>query len=289
MKKYFGEVLVIFSSFFYASYGIFTKQLDDYVGGFAASFLRSVLVVIVLLPFWLLSKKYEPLNFSKNYVYIAGLIVFSFFIWGPLFYAVNKIGVGLSLSINYSAILIFVYLLGAIIFHENLSSVKIGALLFSILGIFLVYYSDYSNLDFLAIFFAILSGFGTAGNIAIVKKLPYNSLQNTLVLWSTSVIANLIMSMMFKQKLPSLSNHKVYWYLLGFAIVSILATYSLNIALKIVQVQIAGILGVLEIVFSVIFGVFLFHENIKPVAYVGIILIIIASILPFTVKDRTSS
>src|ERR1700741_2496517 len=101
-KKYtapLGASLVVLSSFFYATYGIWTKLMGDFFGGYTASALRSVLVLLILLPIALVYRKLEPLNLKQNWRYIAGMLVASLFTWGPLYYAILHAGVGISLAI----------------------------------------------------------------------------------------------------------------------------------------------------------------------------------------------
>jgi drug/metabolite transporter (DMT)-like permease len=45
-----GASLIAVSSFFYASYGIWTKLMGDFFGGYTASGLRSTLVILLILP-----------------------------------------------------------------------------------------------------------------------------------------------------------------------------------------------------------------------------------------------
>lgn len=77
-----GAGLVILSSFFYASYGIWTKLMGNFFGGYSASALRSVVVLLILVPAALILRKFEPLNLKKNWLYILGITAASFFCMG---------------------------------------------------------------------------------------------------------------------------------------------------------------------------------------------------------------
>src|SRR5437868_7048806 len=108
-KKYsapLGASLVVLSSVFYASYGIWTKLMGNFFQGYTASALRSVLVLLILLPIALYYRQLEPLRLKQNWRYIAGMVMASFFTWGPLYYAILHAGVGVSLAIAYANIVI---------------------------------------------------------------------------------------------------------------------------------------------------------------------------------------
>lgn len=252
--------------------------------GFSASFLRSVFVLIILIPWWLLARKRESLNLKENYLWIIGLLAFSMAIWGPLYYAFNMIGIGFTLALATSSMIVWVFIFSFIFLKEKLNLYKASAILLAILGIFFVYYSDRLKIDSLGVFLALLSGLGYGGNIVCMKKLTYNTTQSNLVLWSTSFVSNLFMLLIIGEDFPDMRLGKEYLYLLGFALVSILANQLMIASLKLVEAQIVSILSVLEIVFAACFGIIFFNENINIIGFFGMGLIMLAAILPSYVK-----
>ena len=77
-KKFFaplGASLVVLSSFFYASYGIWTKLMGNFFDGYTASALRSVLVVLILALITVYYHKFEPLHLRQNWKYISEAII----------------------------------------------------------------------------------------------------------------------------------------------------------------------------------------------------------------------
>jgi drug/metabolite transporter (DMT)-like permease len=275
-----GSSLVIGSSFFYASYGIWTKLIGDAFSGYSASALRSVIVVLLLLPIALITKKVEPLNLRHNYKATLGLIVFSCMIWGPLYYAVLKAGVGIALTVSYVSIVIGSFIFGYIFNKESLTKIKVASLILGILGLSLIYSPQAGDAKALAIIAAIVAGLATAANTIIIKKVDYGPTQSTLLMWYTSIVANLFMATVLKESLH-VGSAINYLYLTLFAISSILATLMLVKAVKIMDVSIAGILGLTEIVFGVLFGLMFFNEHLNLSQILGIIIIIGACALPY--------
>lgn len=183
-----GASLIVLSSFFYASYGIWTKLMGDFFQGYTASALRSVLVLLMLLPLAVWYHHLQSLQLKQNWRYVTGMIIASLFTWGPLYYAILHAGVGLSLAVSYA-------------------SIVIGSFLFG---------------------------------------------------W-----------------------HAPWLYLICFAIASVIASWSLVKGVKLIDAGVAGILGLLEIVFGVLFGVILFQERPTTSALLGMVIIIGAAAIPY--------
>ena len=77
-----GASLVVLSSLFYASYGIWTKLMGNFFQGYTASALRSVLVLLILLPIAIFYRHLEPIKLRQNWRYIVGMTVASLFYMG---------------------------------------------------------------------------------------------------------------------------------------------------------------------------------------------------------------
>lgn len=276
-----GALLAVASSFFYASYGIWTKLIGDSWGdGYAVSALRSIIVVLILLHLALIFKKTQPLNLKRNYKSILGMIVFSCLIWGPLYYAILESGVGIGLTVAYVSIVIGGFIFGWIFNQEHFTKLKLISLLMGSAGLVLIYYSQVGTIKILPILAAIISGLATSANTSIVKNINYSSTQSTLVLWYTSIIANLSMAFILKES-PPVGSAVNYLYLILFATSSILATLMLVRAVKMIELGLAGILGLTEIVFAVLLGVLLFDEGFSIQQFIGILIIMLACSLQY--------
>ncbi len=88
-SKHFGPGLIILSSLFYASYGIWIVLLGNSFSGYTASAVRSMITLIIVLVIMFFTKAREPLQLHINGRYIFGMFVSSFFIWGPRLLAIQ--------------------------------------------------------------------------------------------------------------------------------------------------------------------------------------------------------
>ncbi|HEX9804370.1 MAG TPA: hypothetical protein VGA67_01705, partial [Candidatus Dojkabacteria bacterium] len=48
-----------------------------------------------------------------------------------------------------------------------------------------------------------------------------------------------------------------------------------------IEAGLAGIIGLMEIVFGIFFGIVLFNESIGSVTLLGVVIILVASIIPY--------
>ena len=276
-----GASLVILSSFFYASYGIWTKLMGDFFEGYTASALRSVLVLAMLLPIAFFYRHFEPVRIRQNWRYILGMFIASLFTWGPLYYAILHAGIGISLAISYASIVIGAFFFGWLFGRERFTKDKAISALLGIVGLGLIFTPSIGHLGWLALLGALVSGLSAGANTVFSKQIRYNATQSTIVLWVTSVVANFIMAAIVQEAWPVIGWHVEWLHLVFFAVASVIASWSLVKGVKLIDAGAAGILGLMEIVFGVLFGVLLFHERPSFVALIGMAVIIVAAAIPY--------
>lgn len=284
-----GASFIVLSSFFYASYGIWTKLLGDFFDGYVASALRSILVVLILIPIAFCYRKFEPLHLRKNWLQISGLLLTSLFTWGPFYFAILHSGVGISLTINYAGIVIGMLFFGWLLAGEQFSKEKLISALLGILGLALIFSPTVSGFGGIALAAALLSGLSSGANGVFAKQIHYNSTQATILVWVTSIFANMLMAFVLGKSYPVFSHQIEWFYLALFALVSIVASWSFVRGVKLIDAGVAGILGLLEIVFGVVFGVLIFHERPSIIALMGMVLIIFAAAIPYLKNSKVES
>jgi drug/metabolite transporter (DMT)-like permease len=279
-----GASLVVLSSLFYASYGIWTKLMGDFFDGYMASALRSVVVLFTLVPIAILYRQWEPIDWKHNARYLLGMLLSALLIWGPLYYAILHAGVGLSLAINYASLVIGAFFFGRLITKERLTRDKLLSAALGLIGLYLVFSPSVASLGWLALIAAAVSGLSGAANMVMAKQISYSTTQSAIAVWTTSVIANAFMAFIFSDPIPVIGWHIQWLYLVIFALASVIASWTLIKGVKLIDASIAGILGLLEIVFGVAFGALFFGERIGSIALLGVLIIIASAALPY-LKD----
>lgn len=254
--------------------------MGNFFGGYYASAWRSVVVLAILIPLSAIFARLEPVNWKVNRRYLLAMTVSSMFTWGPLYYAILHAGIGISIAINYASIVIGMLFLGWMLYGEKFTKDKILAVFLGIVGLALVFSPSVKALGWLALIGASVSGFSVATNMIITKKLSYSPTQATIYLWLTSVVANFIMAVVLHEHAPVFGLHIQWLYLVFFALASIAASWSFVKGLRYVEAGVAGILGLLEVVFGIIFGILFFNEHPANLALLGVAVILLSVAIP---------
>jgi len=286
-KKYkapLGASLVVLSSVFYASYGVWTKLMGNFFDGYTASAYRSLLVLLFLLPIAFVGRSLQPLRLKQNWRYIAGLVIASLLVWGPIYYAILHAGIGISTTINYASIVIGQFFFGWLFAGERFTRDKAISAGLGFVGLIIIFSPSIQTIGWLALSAAAISGLCIGANTVFAKKIHYNATQSTIVLWISSVVANFFMAFVLHRPAPDFGWHIEWLYLVLFAIASLVASWSMVSGVKLIDAGAAGVLGLLEVVFGVLFGVIFFHERPGIVVLAGVIVILAAAAIPY-VKD----
>lgn len=283
-----GASLVVLSSFFYASYGIWTKLMGDFFQGYTASALRCILVVAILLPAAITLRQLQPVNLRANWRYMVGILIASSCTWGPLYYAILHAGVGISLAVNYASYVIGSFLFGRLFAGERLTGDKLLSGALGIVGLGLIFVPTFSHAGGLALAGAVVAGLSAGASTLFAKLIHYNSTQSTLALWSVSIASNAVMAFVLKEHAPPTGWHIQWLYLLCFAVASVVASWAFVKGVKLIDVGAAGVLGLLEIVFGVLFGFIFFKEHPSAPALGGVCVVILAAAIPY-IKDYNAA
>ncbi len=283
-----GASLIVLASFFYASYGVWTKLMGDFFEGYTASALRSVLVLLMLAPIALAYHQLQPLKLQQNWRYLLGLFVTALFTWGPLYYSILHAGIGISLTVNYASIMIGAFLFGRLFGGERFTKDKALSAVLGLAGLCLIFTPSTSNSGWLPLIAAMVSGLSVGAVMVISRQIQYNATQTTLALWVTSALSSGVMAFVVREQMPQIGFHIEWLHLVFFAIASVTASWALVRGLKLVDAGAAGLLGLLEIVFGVVFGAVLFHERPGLLVLIGVIVIIVAAAIPY-IKDYDRS
>jgi drug/metabolite transporter (DMT)-like permease len=238
----------------------------------------------MLLPLALLYRQLGPVDWKRNWPYLLGMVLTSTLVWGPLYYAILRAGVGISLAINYASIVIGMFLFGWLFAREKFTRDKLLSTVLGLVGLWLIFAPSVAGLGWLALGAALVSGLSSAANSIFAKKVPYNATQTTIMVWIGSVVANVPMAFILGEHAPAVGWHIEWLHVAFFAVASVVSSWLFVKGLKLIEAGAAGILGLLEIVFGVLFGVLLFSESIDRLAIFGMAGIIAAAAIPY-LKD----
>jgi drug/metabolite transporter (DMT)-like permease len=287
MKKLKGILYTITSAVAFGIMPILAKIA--YSGGtnaFTLVFLRAFFAVFILLGYFLFNKIDFKIN-NEQVKSIALLGLGYTFTTLTLFISYNYVSVGLATTLHF-IYPILVTVVSIILFKEKICIIKIFALLFSAVGIFLLIGKGDTNLSFKGIFLALLSGVFYSYyilGIAHSKIKELNSFVLTFYL-STAAVIYLLSTGIVTNNLSF--NMQSYSWIISIIIAlltSIIAVTLFQMGIKIIGPSNASILSTFEPIVSIILGVLILHENITIKILLGSIFIIM-SVIIITISEK---
>ncbi len=277
-----GPLFVFASALLFGSYGVWAVLLGSGFGVFFQGYVRSFLVLLILVPIAVFRKAWKPLDRGdwRAYAWCCGFGVFT---QAPLYYAFQHSGVGISSLMFFSALLITSYIVGFAMMKERATTVKVVSLFLAIAGLAFTFFKSVEIYSLAALLLAALNGVASGGEVATTKLVPkkFSALQTSILIWGSIFVTHLIASFIAgeTQVVPALDIH--WLAMLGFTAAGLLAFWLVIEGFKYVEASIGGLIGLLEVVAAIAFGVLVFHERITWPILIGSLLIIAAAALPY--------
>lgn len=287
-KALLGYLMILCSAVFFASYGIWAKLIGTDFGIFFQGWVRSALVLLILIPLVMVTKQWKSLTASQRKRILLP-VGFGVFTQVPIYYAYINMDIGTTNLIFFATVAMTSYIVGMTIFKEKLTAIKMISLLLAFLGLLIIFGFSLATFSLLAMLMAAVNGIASGGEVATTKKVTQelSSLQVSIYVWIGILITHLPLSILLgeKQLLPSLT---LPWFAMGmFSIAGLLAFWLVIEGFKYVDASIGGLIGLSEIIFSILFGVLFFQEKISVSILFGGILILLSGMLP-DLADITS-
>lgn len=234
--------------------------------------------------------------FKKTHFKISRKEFFSLFLMALLFSASS---ITLFASFKYMAsgiacTILFVYpimvaVISAVCFRERLSKTAIIAMFITLSGIFVLNGGISGELNPTGVSLVLLSALVYAiyivlvKNLSVVKHMKYDKLSFYVMLLGLSVF---IFNLKFCTELQPIENWKVLGYALALALFpTIISLETINIAIRLIGPTKTAILGALEPLTAICFGLLFFHEVLTVNRSIGIILVLSGVVL-IILRDR---
>ncbi|MDO8497351.1 MAG: DMT family transporter [bacterium] len=277
-----GSIALITAALFYGFYGIFSRLIGSSFGNFNQSWIRNV-IVVVLITFVIIINKTKLISFQKKDIkWIILWFMSGSWLTVLTFIAFNNLPIGTTYLVLYSAMIISGFLSGAVFFKEKITSLKMVSLILSLVGLFIIYRFSISPDKFFYVFLVLISGFMIGIWNTISKKFSDHYHNNQIVLMDavSTVIAVFIGSIIFKERLPQ-TILSISWVWIGlYAVIQTLNVGLIVYGFKNVEAQIGSTILPIEIIFATFFAYLIFHEVPGPLLFIGGVFIILAAIIP---------
>jgi len=284
-KENYGYLIIILSALMFGSYGVWSRLMGDSFDSFFQGWTRALIILILLVPFAIWKKEIVKIK-KEDRKWVIVFMVFTSFTQAPLYYAFNHLDIGLASLLFFVSMFLTMNVIGLIFYNEKVTIIKIISSLFAILGMYIIFSFSISSFAIFAVMMAILNGIASGGEIAFSKKLSnkYSPLYLIIISWAIILISNGVISVIIgeNQVMPSFASP--WFWQVCYSIAGLFAFWFAIIGIKHINIGIGALLGLLEIVFSILLGIIIFKEILSTKVIIGAILIIIAAALPHLVK-----
>jgi drug/metabolite transporter (DMT)-like permease len=280
-----GMSLILVSALMFGSYGIWSRLMGQDFGVFYQGWTRALIIVLILFPFLHFRKEIVKIDRS-DWKWLTVYMVFTSLTQAPIFYAFNHMDIGSATLLFFVTMLLTMYVVGFAFLGERFTKVKIVSFGLALVGMYLVFSFSLATFTLLAALMAILNGIASGGEVYFSKKIygKYYAQYLTWLSWLMIIPTNGIASVLVgeTQHLPSLDI--VWLYQLGYVTAGIIGFWAVIEGLKYIESSIGGLLGLLEIIFSITFGILIFKEVLTERIIIGGLVVIFASALPHLVS-----
>lgn len=159
---------------------------------------------------------------------------------------------------------------------------KSGLFFLAVFGLFVTFGLSLSLFSVSAMLLAAVNGIASGGEIATSKKstMHYSSLQITAYSWIFILLTHFPISLMNGEQQLTPAFNLEWLAMLGYAASGLGGFWLVIEGFKHVDASIGGLIGLLEIIFSFLFGVFLFDDHITLAVLLGGIIILLSAVLP---------
>ncbi|MDB4939596.1 MAG: hypothetical protein JWO40_21 [Candidatus Doudnabacteria bacterium] len=279
--KNIGNLLVLLSALMFGSYGVWSRLIGPSMDSFFQGWTRALIILVLLAPIVLIRKEIVEIK-PEDRKWVAVFLVFTSLTQAPLFYAFNHMDIGTASLLFFVSMFLTMNLIGAVFLKEKFTAIKSWSAVLAVIGMYLIFSFSISHFIAFAAAMAVLNGIASGGEIAFSKKLTgdYSPLYVVCLSWGIILVTNLIVSLVIKERQISLSFSMPWFWQLCYSVASLLGFWLVIAGFKYIDASIGALLGLLEIVFSIIFGIWIFNESLTVSVVVGGLLIIVAAALP---------
>jgi drug/metabolite transporter (DMT)-like permease len=248
---------------------------------FYQAWVRSIVVMMLMLPFMIASKSFRRIE-RADWLHVGIYLLFCVFTQVPLYYAFNNAPIGTVQLIFYSLFIITAYTVGRVYLGEQITRIKILAMVLAFVGMAVIFGASVFMFAPVGLALAALNGVASGGEISSSKRVSEKYPPSLLVFlgWMCTLVTHLPLSLLLgeTQRAPQLS--RPWLWLAVYSVVNAAAFWLSIVGFRQVDASIGSLIGLMEAVFSVLFGAIIFSEGLSWGVILGGALIMLAATLP---------
>ncbi len=276
-----GYALVLASALLFGTYGVWSRLMGDTFPPFYQAWVRSILIILIMLPFMLATKSFRKIK-REDWPALSVFIGFCVFTQVPIYYAFNHAPIGAVQLIFYSMFVITAYIVGRFYLGEKITKIKLLSMALAFVGLALVFGSAVIAFAPLGLALAMLNGIASGGEVSSSKKIESKYTPALVVFWGWvfTLVTHLPLSLLLGEQQIGVHFDRAWLWLLVYSVVNAAAFWLVIVGFRYVDASVGSLIGLMEVVFGVLFGAIIFHEVLDWTVYVGGLIILIAVMLP---------
>lgn len=265
------------ATFLYGFFGIILRYVGYSLPLFYQNWTREVVAVLLLaLTYrqWThIHRKDWPWIIARSLSGIAAFLLF--------FTAVNAMKISITYFIFYSGLIVGGFILGKLLFHEDVTRLRIASLLLAFLGLGFVYGFSVDAPNPVMMLVAFSAGvFSTVWNILAKKIHHYPGTQITFLDNAFTIPVYLSLSLLMREPQPITLISPVQGASLFIGVLFVITGLLVVRGFKRLDAQLGSLIMLSEVVFATVYSFLFFHEAPSSTAGFGGLLIIFAMMLP---------
>lgn len=282
-----GTFFIITSAFFYGTYGVWSKIMGHSFGEFTQAWTRGLFLLIVIFLVNLKLKVFKPFK-KSDWPWFLIIALAGGLNQAPYYYGFQHLEIGTATLLFYASLVIGGYIQSKLALKEKISIIKLISLIIAIAGMGLIYRFSLQPNQILAAILTCIAGFLGAATVVLTKKLSTNfhEFQIMIGYFIMQILINAPLSLIFQETLPNITHTSSWLAQLGYATSLFIANFAVIEGFKYLEGSIGSLIGMVEILFGILFGYLFFAEILTPSTLVGGLLIILAAALPNLSKGR---
>lgn len=276
-----GSSLIALSALFFGTYGIWSRLMGHTFGEFTQAWTRATLILIVLIPFALLTHQFKKIE-QRDLKWFLIVALAGGFNQAPYYFGFQGLPIGTATLLFYVNLTLGAFLIGTLFFKEKLTSLHWLSLGIAVIGMGLVYTFTLGSDQLIPAILTSMAGLMGATTVVFSKKIShrYTEIQILSGTFLCMLITNLVFSFLVKEPLPPLEVSQAWLGQIGYCVAMVIANVSVVSGFKYVEPSIGGLIGLLEVFFGIVFGLLFFHEVLTLGGVIGTVMIVLAAGLP---------
>lgn len=276
-----GILYISLSALFFATYGVWSHIMGNSFGDFFQAWTRGIIIASILFCIGIATKQIKKIQ-RKDLIWFCIISLAGGLNQAPYFYAFRNINIGTATLLFYSSLTISSYILGKFFFREKITFIKLLSLFIALLGMFLIFSFSWQMPFIIPAFFAVIAGIMGGLEVVFSKKISnrYPSITVLIYIFVVMFVGNGIISFFAHDNMPSFALSTGWMAQIGYAASMLAAMYFVVLGFRYIEPSIGGILGLSEIIFTIIFGYIFFQQHLNSAVFIGGALILIAAALP---------